>query len=191
MFQRQWLWIVPLGGLMGFGLIAIVVSLFQGVTSPEPQAAENAPSIIDIPSEQDFGGGFGSQIDVSPDGRKIVYDHTFEYSGSSSFRFADWTNDDAQSFRNELDRAYETITDEIVQALFDVKIDRPGSRPPYGPPDDVVEPPSIGAIRTSCWAQNDSEPSDHPVIGGRENLSPSEDLYVRCVARRLAIWGVE
>ena len=124
------------------------------------------------------------------DSRKIVYDHAFDYSGSSSFRANDWANDDAQSFRNELDRAYETLADEIVQALFDVKIDRPGSRPPYGPPDETVEPLSIGAIRESCWSQDEGEPSDHPVRSG-ENLRPSEDPYVRCVARRLAIWGIE
>lgn len=65
-----------------------------------------------------------------------------------------------------------------------------GSPPPYGPPDGAVEPPSIGAIRTRCRSQDEHEPSSRQV-GGDENLRPSEDLYVRCVVRGFAIWGIE
>lgn len=65
-----------------------------------------------------------------------------------------------------------------------------GAPPPYGPPDAAV-PLSIGAIRESCRSQDDVKPSDRPVSGGNENLRPSGDGYVRCVARRFAIWGIE
>lgn len=65
-----------------------------------------------------------------------------------------------------------------------------GSPPPYGPPDAAV-PLSIGAIRESCRSQDDDEPSSRPVSGGDEHLRASGDGYVRCVARRFAIWGIE
>jgi len=65
-----------------------------------------------------------------------------------------------------------------------------GSPPPYGPPDAAV-PLSIGAIRESCWPQDDAEPSDRPVRGGDQHLRASGDRYVRCVAHRFAIWGIE
>jgi hypothetical protein len=65
-----------------------------------------------------------------------------------------------------------------------------GSPPPYGPPDTAV-PLSIGAIRESCRSQDGGEPSERSIGGGGENLRPSGDRYVRCVARRFAIWGIE
>ena len=65
-----------------------------------------------------------------------------------------------------------------------------GTPPAYGPFDDAVEAPSIGAIRRRCWAQDGKEPSDRPVSGG-ENPRPSEGSYVRCVSRGFAIWGIE
>jgi hypothetical protein len=65
-----------------------------------------------------------------------------------------------------------------------------GSPPPYGPPDDAVELPSIGAIRTRCRPQDGYEPSNR-TVGSNENLSPPEDLYVRCVVGGFAVWGIE
>lgn len=66
-----------------------------------------------------------------------------------------------------------------------------GSLPPYGPPDDALVPLSIGAIRSSCWSREDGEPLDRARSGGDGDWNTSEDPYVRCVARRLAIWGTD
>lgn len=48
-----------------------------------------------------------------------------------------------------------------------------GRPPGYGPEDATVEPPSLGAIRRTCWA------------------SDGDDVYVECVAGRFAVWSIE
>lgn len=66
-----------------------------------------------------------------------------------------------------------------------------GSPPPYGPLDGAV-PLSVGAMRHGCRTPDDGEPSGRSVGGGgEENLTAAGDSYVRCVARRFAIWGIE
>ncbi len=65
-----------------------------------------------------------------------------------------------------------------------------GLPPPYGAPDDAVEPPSVGAIRRSCWSQGQAELPDSSA-GGGEKVAAEDYLYVGCVSRGFAIWGIE
>ncbi len=66
-----------------------------------------------------------------------------------------------------------------------------GAPPPYGPSDDAVEPPSVGAIRKGCWSQEQGGRPDHPAGGGGGGVRPAEYMYVECISRLLAIWGIE
>jgi hypothetical protein len=89
-------------------------------------------------------------------------------------------------------RGLTTIPRSRVKIAFgpDGRLAWIGSPPPYGPPDDAVEIPSIGAIRARCRPQDGYEPSNR-TVGSNENLSPPEDLYVRCVVGGFAVWGIE
>ncbi len=60
-----------------------------------------------------------------------------------------------------------------------------GAPPSYGPADDPLEQPSIGALRRSCWTGADSQPAGPP------NPESNERAYVECLARRFAHWGIE
>lgn len=64
-----------------------------------------------------------------------------------------------------------------------------GSPPSYGPPEDALEPPSVGALRKSCWS-GDRIGSAAPETGGEEAATEDRE-YVECVARRFAIWGID
>ena len=57
--------------------------------------------------------------------------------------------------------------------------------PSYGPADDPLEQPSIGALRRSCWTGAESQPP------GPRKPERDERAYVECVARRFAHWGIE
>ncbi len=60
-----------------------------------------------------------------------------------------------------------------------------GAPPSYGPADDPLEQPSIGALRWSCWTDAESQPA------GPREPEREERAYVECVARRFAHWGIE
>ena len=56
----------------------------------------------------------------------------------------------------------------------------------YGPPEDAVEPPSVDALRKSCWFRDRAEP---PEVDTRTEEAVT--AYVECVALRHAIWGID
>jgi len=64
-----------------------------------------------------------------------------------------------------------------------------GPPPPYGPPDDGVEPLSLDEIRRRCrheyGAERTGVSSDAPLP------VPLPYVYSECLVRRLAIWGIE
>ncbi|SRR6266849_4709847 len=64
-----------------------------------------------------------------------------------------------------------------------------GSPPSYGPPEDAVEPPSVGAFRKSCWLRDRAGLASVGTGGGE--AATEERAYVECVARRFAIWGID
>jgi len=61
-----------------------------------------------------------------------------------------------------------------------------GGPPPYGPPDDSVEQPSLGILRRGCWMR----PGADELRGSVSEVSEG-DRHAQCVSRALAIWGSE
>ena len=64
-----------------------------------------------------------------------------------------------------------------------------GPPPPYGPPDDSVEPLSFDEIRGRCRREHGAERSG---VSSDSSLPvPRPYAYSECLVRRLAIWGIE
>ena len=64
-----------------------------------------------------------------------------------------------------------------------------GPPPPYGPPDDGVEPLSLDEIRSRCRHEHGAE---RPGVSSEAPLpGPRPYAYSKCLVRRLAIWGIE
>jgi len=64
-----------------------------------------------------------------------------------------------------------------------------GPPPPYGPPDDSVEPLSFDEIRGRCRREHGAERSG---VSSDSSLPVSRPYaYSECLVRRLAIWGIE
>jgi len=74
MFQRRLLLLVPIGGLVVLALVAILISVWQSFMTSKPEPATSKRLVIEIPPDQAYGGtSSGSQLDISPDGKTIVY----------------------------------------------------------------------------------------------------------------------
>ena len=58
----------------------------------------------------------------------------------------------------------------------------------YGPPDDGLPPLSFDAIRERCRSEEPPAGADSAAVAARPDRAYG---YVACVARRLAIWGIE
>jgi len=61
--------------------------------------------------------------------------------------------------------------------------------PPYGPPDDSVEPLSFDEIRRRCRLKYGAQRTD--ASSDRVLPAPRTYPYSECLVRRLAIWGIE
>jgi hypothetical protein len=207
--------LAPLTRLGMFAAVAALVFLTQGCIAAIalPLLKGGSPDKLSVASGQkevkaELGKPIASQS--TPDGGRVdTYDYRLNRTGvQSDAKF------DGQALQGlgyyllfniatygVLDLAvssylvYHTLTTDprnSVKIAFgpDDRVAWIGSPSPYGPPDAAV-PLSIGAIRESCRSQGDGSPSDRPVSDGGEYLRPSGDEYVRCVARRFAIWGIE
>ena len=183
-------------------IAAITLPLLKG-GSPDKLSVASGPKEV----KSELGKPIASQS--TPDGGRVdTYDYRLDRTGPLSD--AKFDGNDLQGLGyyllfnlatyGALDLAlssylvYHKLTTDPrsrVKIAFgpDERVVWIGSPPPYGPPDAAV-PISIGAIRESCRSQDDGEASDRQV-GGGEYLRPSGDEYVKCVARRFAIWGIE
>jgi hypothetical protein len=84
-----------------------------------------------------------------------------------------------------------TATGAALYAVFDARHDTvtfgfgphgellyANAPPGYGPDDDALAAPSIGALRRSCWGEPEADPD------------AAERRYVECLTSRFAIWAM-